>query len=292
MFYLTGPVKREDLAQSLADKYYHQQISQRPEFVRQGIVAMVIFAAISLASNMLLPRIITTGSISSTAIKKTALVSAAESKLQLSFDDTKPSRWSISGFRIKIPWLSLPRAWAASHLFTAIILLTTIFTQSSFMLMAQVSLLGISWAMTQWAPLALISTQMSNYELARVDTTKRSNTFPCYVDCDSCSRNSGLTISTCDVGNAEGIATTEDGFQPELRTGAVMGIYNVSIAAPQILAAIGSSCFFWILGRLGIDDGETVGWVIGLGGLSSLAAAWFTLSIDGEQDELDVTEKQ
>jgi solute carrier family 45 protein 1/2/4 len=58
-----------------------------------------------------------------------------------------------------------------------------------------------------------------------------------------------------------------------------MGIYNISIAAPQVVAAIGSGGLFWILGRLGVDDREAVGWVIRLGGLSSLAAAWLALGI-------------
>jgi solute carrier family 45 protein 1/2/4 len=255
-------------------------------------MTMVMFAAISLASNLLLPLIITTNSTSSTAVNKTAIASVADAKFQLPFNNGKPSRWSITRFRIKIPWLSLPRAWAVSQLFTSIILLTTIFTQSSLILTAQVSLLGISWAMTQWAPLALISTQMSNYESAQNGFAKHLDSAPCHGNCDYCSKNTELSIFTCYNINAnKGIARTEDDPQPELRAGAVMGIYNVSIAAPQILAAVGSGCLLWIFGRLGIDDGEAVGWVIGLGGLSSLAAAWLTIRIEGDQDNLDDAER-
>ncbi|KAE9364790.1 hypothetical protein N431DRAFT_474362 [Stipitochalara longipes BDJ] len=293
LFYITTYLgeahKREDSAQSLAGEDYNQQISQGPEFIRQGTMTMVIFAAISLASNMLLPLIITTNSTSSIATNKSTVASVVDAKLQLPFDDIKSSQWSITRFRIRIPRLSLPRAWAVSQLFASVILLTTIFTQSSLILTAQVSLLGISWAMTQWAPLALISTQMANYESAQNGITDYLNSATCHVDCNSCSRKAELSTFTCSA--KRGIASKEDDPQIELRAGAVMGIYNVSIAAPQILAAIGSSCLFWILGRLGIDNGEAVGWVIGLGGLSNLAAAWFTLRIEWEQDRLDVAER-
>ena len=139
--------------------------------------------------------------------------------------------------------------------------------------------------MTQWAPLALISTQMSSYESTQNGTIDELNSTPCNSDCSSCSNNAELSTFTCCANG--GIASRGDDPQTELRVGAVMGIYNFSIAAPQILAAIGSSCLFWILGRLGMDNGEAVGWVIGLGGLSSLAAAWLTLGIEGEEDKLD-----
>lgn len=259
-------------------------------------MTMVIFATITLASNILLPFIITTNSTSSTEFNKTAtnkeaLASVADFNLKLPFDNQKLSRWSITMFRIKIPWLSLPRAWAVSHFITSIVLLTSIFTQSSLILSVQVSLLGIPWAMTQWAPLALISTQMSDYEFAQNGITQPLDSEPRHVDCDDCLRNTELSISTHHNANEE-IVSKEDDSQPKLRAGAVMGIYNVSIATPQILAAVGSSCIFWIFGRLGIDDVEAVGWVIGLGGLSSLAAAWLTLRIEGEQDKLDVAERQ
>jgi solute carrier family 45 protein 1/2/4 len=134
---------------------------------------------------------------------------------------------------------------------------------------------------------------MSNYESVQNDITKHMNSVPCHVDCDYDSSNIELSAFTCSDDDAnETMAREEDEPQRKLHAGAVMGIYNVSIATPQIIAAIGSSCLFWILGRLGIDDGEAVGWIIRLGGLSSLAAAWLALGIEEEQGKLDRAERQ
>lgn len=62
-------------------------------------------------------------------------------------------------------------------------------------------------------------------------------------------------------------------------TGAMMGVYNAAIAAPQILAAMGSSGMFWILKERGWEDNEAAGWVIRIGGLAGILAAWLTVRI-------------
>lgn len=241
-------------------------------------MTMIVFATVGLASNVLFPLVVTTKAAASATRDKATPACLAQEKLQTQLGSPKPLRWSIPRFRVKIPWLTLPRAWALSQLFTSLILVTTIFTHSSSILTIQVSLLGVSWAMTQWAPLALISTQMASYKLAHDGVTERSNIEPCHVGCDDCSASTNLLSSAGDESEMrDGTESRGDNTQPELRAGVVMGIYNVSIATPQILAAIGCSCMFWILGRSGLNDGEAVGWVIRLGGVSSLAATWLIL---------------
>jgi hypothetical protein len=71
----------------------------------------------------------------------------------------------------------------------------------------------------------------------------------------------------------------------ELRAGAVMGVYNIAIAAPQIVAALGSSGIFWVLGKWGFDDGEAAGWVIRLWGLAGFVTAWLAAGIEEECDD-------
>jgi len=71
----------------------------------------------------------------------------------------------------------------------------------------------------------------------------------------------------------------------DLRAGSVMGVYNVAIAAPQIVAALGSSGILWVLGWWGFDDGEAVGWVIRIWGLAGLVAAWLAAGIENESND-------
>jgi hypothetical protein len=70
----------------------------------------------------------------------------------------------------------------------------------------------------------------------------------------------------------------------ELKVGAVMGVYNVAIAAPQIIAAVWSGGMFWLLRKWGLEDNEAVGWVIRLASLSGLVSAWFAFRIDTTED--------
>lgn len=259
---------------------------QQPAFIRQGAMTMIAFATVGLASNVLFPLVVTSKAAASAARRnETTPAFLAQEKAQTQLGIPTLLQWSMPTFRVKIRWLTLPRAWALSQLFMSLILITTIFTHSSSILTIQVSLLGVSWAMTQWAPLALISAQIANYKSDHAGVTEQSTIAACRFGCDGCSTSTNLSSS--EGGESEKDGGLEGGnhiTQPELRAGVVMAIYNVSIATPQILAALGCSSMFWILGRFGLNDGEAVGWVIRLGGVSSLAAAWLILRSQEEQD--------
>ena len=154
-----------------------------------------------------------------------------------------------------ISWLTLPRTWTASHIMTSVVLLSTALTDSRNLSVLLVGLLGISWAMTQWIPFTLISAEMAK-EISppRIPTT-------------------------CDL---DGDREQEDaqGGSFGLRAGTIMGVHNMAIATPQIVAAVGSSALFWALGRWDVDGEEAVGWVMRLGGLAGFVAAWVAAGIE------------
>lgn len=58
-----------------------------------------------------------------------------------------------------------------------------------------------------------------------------------------------------------------------------MGLYNMAIALPQIIAALHGSLVFWALGEVGVVGTEAMGWVIRLGCLGSIFAAWLADSL-------------
>ncbi|KAH7336208.1 MFS sugar transporter-like protein [Rhexocercosporidium sp. MPI-PUGE-AT-0058] len=167
------------------DNYTVEMYSANSFAIRLSTMTMVLFASVSFLSTILIPMIISTNSMRPT---------------------TGPEIF------IRIPWLTIPTAWAAANVFAAVVLVSTMFADSSLAVTIQVSFLGISWAISQWAPLALISTGISSHKAHSDRQT--------------------------------------------------------------IIAAVLSSCTFWFLGRLGADPNSVVGWVIRLGVLANLGAAW------------------
>jgi len=60
-----------------------------------------------------------------------------------------------------------------------------------------------------------------------------------------------------------------------------MSLHNVSIAAPQIVSALLCSLVFWVVG----EGKDGVRWVLAMGGLCGIGAAWLTKNLK-EGDEL------
>ena len=60
----------------------------------------------------------------------------------------------------------------------------------------------------------------------------------------------------------------------------ILGLHNVAVSAPQILATlIGSAIFKAVQKPRGVAYDDSVGWVMRFGGLAGLAAAYFTWRI-------------
>lgn len=66
-----------------------------------------------------------------------------------------------------------------------------------------------------------------------------------------------------------------------------MGLHNLTIAAPQLLAASGSSVIFWVLGvsRAARREGSGTVWVLRAGGLTALVALYMTLKLGRDMRE-------
>jgi solute carrier family 45, member 1/2/4 len=186
--------------------------------------------------------------------------------------------------RLKVPWLTLPRAWAASHILTSTVLLSTYLTHSPIQSTCLASILGISWALTQWAPLALISVSIAAQQLKQTTSSRQS--FYSRINTLSDEGDGARTPTYNDHPSDEEVANGKEeilGVTGDLQAGAAMGIYNIAIAAPQIVAALGGSGIFWFLRWCGFDDTDVVGWVIRIGGLAGLVAAWLAAGIKTER---------
>src|SRR4051794_14116473 len=132
--------------------------------------------------------------------------------------------------------------WASAHILFAIFMISTIFVTSSTAGTLIVAGPGISWAVTLWAPFAIIGTELSE---SRRDLEKESR----------------------------------DGSY-DTNTAAIMGLHNVAISAPQIIAATLSSFIFWVAHETGTEAGMR--WVFGFCGGAALVAGYLTSRLDDE----------
>lgn len=135
------------------------------------------------------------------------------------------------------PKLGIQPAWTCAHVFFACGMFATFLVNSLAGATVLVAFMGLSWAFSLWAPFAIIGTEIA-------------------------ARHQSLDEEQ------------EQERSAEAGAGAIMGLHNVSMAAPQIVAALISSGIFWIAQVSGSKDGT--GWVLRAGGIAGLGAASLT----------------
>lgn len=180
-----------------------------------------------------------------------------------SFISTGGNRLRQRAPKMDIGWLTLRRAWLLSHILFALLCWLTFAVRDATAAIVLVGAIGVPWAMTNWAPFALIAG-----EISKRDNIRR-----------------GL-VAPPPTREGEMLARGEDPSEGADQAGVVLGIHNVSIAAPQVIATLVSSVIFKLLqkprGSLGDDS---VAWVLRFGGLAALVAAYMTSRVKEEADE-------
>ena len=121
-------------------------------------------------------------------------------------------------------------------------------------------------ALTLWAPFALISADISKRRDALERVRKAS------------------AIDTADNANDRNSSTDD----AEDQAGVVLGLHNVAVSAPQIVSTLISSLIFKIAQRdRGAAGDESIAWVLRLGGVAALVAAYMTSRIKEEKDAVE-----
>ncbi|QIW99158.1 hypothetical protein AMS68_004676 [Peltaster fructicola] len=160
----------------------------------------------------------------------------------------------------ELRWLTLRRTWLFSHILFCILTWATLFVRDTIGATVLVALIGIPWSMTNWAPYALIAAEISKRENIR----------------------RGL-IPPPPTHDGELLARGEDPSDGSDQAGVVLGIHNVAIAAPQVIATLVSSVIFRFLQKpRGTPGDDSVAWVLRFGGLAALIAAYLTKRVHEE----------
>lgn len=194
-----------------------KETSIAADAIRYGTFANFLFSIVAFATNSLLPIL-----------------------LGVSIKPGLAARKPTAKFGIS-------RAWTCAHIFFALAMFATMMVTSQVAATFLVASVGLSWALTHWAPFAIIGSELA----ARQSFNTRTNGFP------------DDEMSTMGV---------------EVQAGAIMGLHNVAISAPQIIAALACSAIFGLAKSLGSQDGT--GWVLRAGGCAALCAAYLTSSFD------------
>lgn len=203
---------------------------------RIGTYALLCNAIVAVSTNVFLPFLI------APSYDAPAKTEASDSKLQAFLH------------MLIIPGLTLRRAWLGSHVVFALAMFSTLIVTSVNGATILIALIGIPWALTLWAPFAIISA-----EISKRDALRRA-------------RN-----------------TSNEAEDDVDQAGVILGIHNMAVTMPQIIATLASSVAFKFLQKpRGTPGDHSFAYVLAAGGVSTLVAAWLTSRI---QDEVPTTEE-
>ncbi|KAK2766036.1 hypothetical protein FQN54_007551 [Arachnomyces sp. PD_36] len=260
---------------------------------RVGTFALLIFAITSFAANILLPLVVVptykeavpTGRASranselhspqSRRRSSTPPISPISQSSPLLTPDDKPVEVSEKPTlltKLQIPGLTLRRTWLISHILFALCMFSTFFISTPQAGTVVIALIGISWALTLWAPFALISAEVAQrdaeYLRQKHQEWQRSGSTPSLAEAGSLDLEHGDSNNSEDGGK---------GSEEVDQAGVILGIHNVAVSFPQIIATLISSAIFQALQKQRGEAGDdSVGWVLRFGGLAALGAAFLT----------------
>ena len=232
---------------------------------RVGSLALFINSVVAFISSIMIPILVVPSYRAVLPLQATAPAS------------TMLTRYYAFLLRFRIPRFTLRRAWLGSHLFFAACMAGTFFATTPASGTVVVALLGMSWAVTMWAPFALISAEISKRDALRRARKQGATTRPRRT-------YHGVAISgeSVAMGSRRDVRGDEDETD---QAGVVLGLHNVSVSAPQILATLLSSGIFKLLQRdRGTAGDDSVGWVLRFGGIAALAAAFMTWRLKEEAE--------
>ena len=230
------------------------------EATRVATFALLIFAFTSFATNILLPFFVVPSYQITEPKSLTSSLHRSYSNPELSASLTSFSARPAAAATharltrllnlLQVPGLTLRRAWLLSHLLFALCMVSTFFIKNVAAATVQTAVIGIPWAVSLWAPFALISAEISKRE---AEVRRRGHGDTQKVEHD--------------------------------QAGVILGLHNVAVSAPQIVATlIGSAIFRAAQKPRGAAWDESTAWVMRLGAVAGLAAAFFTWRIDEERD--------
>ncbi|KAK3295835.1 major facilitator superfamily domain-containing protein [Chaetomium fimeti] len=263
----------EYIAEIYAEPFLEQNPNMTPaeldklyeNATREGTFALLIFAIMGLATNVFLPFFVepTYETLPSMAANGSG---EANGSLKNYGEEKKP--WLDY---LVIPGFTLRRAWMFAQILFTGSMLCTVFVRTVTAATILIGLVGITWALTLWAPWAIISA-----EISRRDEIRRSQ----YAQRNPSSSGTGGVASldgySSDENNRERALDDDAEGDADDQAGVILGIHNMAIAAPQIIATVVSSVIFRVFQKpRGVPGDHSIAVVLALGGITVLISVFF-----------------
>ncbi len=231
------------------------------EGTRIGTFALLVWASVSLLSNILLPFFVAPSYevpiIPSSASQLNSSIRSGNTGTSQQSNRSYTTRLDRFLDALVIPWLTLRRAWTLGLIIFGLCMFSTLFISTPFVACIVVGLVGIPWSLTIWAPFAIISSEISKRDALR--------------------RAQALNLTRGLSGDP--LAIDDNGDQ----AGVILGIHNVAIAAPQVIATLGSSVIFrWLQKPRGSSGDWSMPVVLATGGIFACVAAWMASRLQEE----------
>ncbi|KAK2742334.1 hypothetical protein FQN57_005422 [Myotisia sp. PD_48] len=189
--------------------------------------------------------------------------------------------------KLQIPGLTLRKLWLLSHILFSLCMFSTIFISSPQAGTVVVAIVGVSWALTLWAPFALISAEVAErdaqyrfkkQQLHHSASTSDLNRLRREAEASEINDTYDSVVNDEETGRVTRTARSKD--ETVDQAGIILGIHNVAISFPQILSTMVSSVIFKALQKpRGEPWDDSVGWVLRFGGCATLGAVYFTWTL-------------
>lgn len=273
---------------------------------RIGTFALLIYAFISFVANIVLPLFVVP------TYDQAEPIAPHEVHTENEYDDEEPTlrrRLSFSTMptgaaseplldatpdkaldgkspwlaRLQIPGLTLRRTWLLSHLLFAVCMFSTFFIYSYPVGSVAIGFVGICWAVTLWAPFALISAEVSRIDVER--RLRRHQTAAPSANPPATSASYAPVSGEDDTNDHASVSENEleegrtkaDTDENLAQAGIILGLHNVAVSFPQVFSSLICSAIFKAAQKpRGEPWDDSVGWVLRFGGCAALVAAWLT----------------
>ena len=240
---------------------------------RIGTFALLVNSIVSLTTNVFLPFF-----ISPTYDSRPVTLGPGEVDAAPKRDEETERRPLLD--KLHIPGLTLRRAWFGGLVIFGLSMFCTVSIRSVKAATALIGLVGVTWAMTLWAPYAIISAEISRrHAIARVRKLRNLQVDPAVTRDEA----NGSPSS-------DGLRGANVEEEDDEQAGVILGIHNMAIAAPQMIATLGSSIVFRIWQKpRGTPGDHSMSIVFALGGFFVLLSAFFLIGMkDGGSLPADV----
>jgi solute carrier family 45 protein 1/2/4 len=250
---------------------------------RAGSFSLLLYSIVSLVASFILP----------------FLVSPTES--------IRPKFSWKQLFQIPFVFLTVPKLWTISHFIFAFSMISTWFVTNGVQANILISLCGIAWAITMWAPFSILGEYIAK-DYRSKDTDEDTNQLMYnLVETGVVLEGGGNELEDNEENLRTSIRASAEETTPEVpfidshggnstkdssEAGVLLGIHNIYIVLPQFLVTIFSSIIFAILEPSDKNittrqhhphdknlDADSIGFVLRFGGFMAIIAGFLSFKL-------------